>query len=230
MTQQRPKFQFPLHPGAQGEDVAQAQTILVELGLFIAPVELRERRFEPTTAEAVSRWKERHGLPTDGGLDLEALDRLWADGRKLPRVVHGVVSLADGTPAPDLHVVAIDRDFRAEQILGEARMDDQGRYCIAYSVADTLRAEKGAADVGIRVFTADGKTVLRASTSRDLVMNAPVEARIDVTVSLPEGSVPSEFARIAAALAPLMGKVPVADVGRDPSSDEEDFLASHGKN
>lgn len=219
------RFQFPLHPGAQGADVGQAQTILVELGLFISQVEQREQRFGSTTAEAVSRWKERHGLPTEPRLDREALDRLWKEGRDLPRVVHGVVSLVDGAPVPNLRVVAIDRDFRAEQVLGEARTDEQGRYSIAYRAADAIRAEKGSADVGVRVFAADGKMLLRAPTSRDLVMNAPIEARIDVTVSLPEGAVPSEFARIAAALQPLIGKVQVADIGRDPASDEGDFLA-----
>jgi peptidoglycan hydrolase-like protein with peptidoglycan-binding domain len=153
MTAQRTKFQFPLQSGAQGADVAQAQTILTELGFFIAPVELREQRFGPTTAEAVTRWQERHSLPSDGTLELEALDRLWADGRELRRVVYGVVSLADETPVPDLRVVAIDRDFRAEQVLGEARTDNQGRYRIAYRAADAARAEKGSADVGVRVFT-----------------------------------------------------------------------------
>ncbi|TXH36055.1 MAG: hypothetical protein E6Q92_11570 [Burkholderiaceae bacterium] len=225
MTQQRSKFQFPLHPGAQGVDVAQAQTILVELDFSIASVELREQRFGPSTADAVSQWQQRQGLPTDGSLDMEALDRLWQEGRKLPRTVQGSVTLTDGTPVPNLRVVAIDRDFRAEQVLGEARTDDQGRYRIAYCAADAVRAEKGSADVGIRVFAPDGKTLLRAPTSRELVMNAPVEARIDLTVSLPEGAVPSEFARITAEIQPLIGKVPVADIGRDPTSDEGDFLA-----
>jgi hypothetical protein len=150
---------------------------------------------------------------------------LSKEGRELLRVVHGVVSLVDGAPVPSLRVVAIDRDFRAEQVLGDARTDEQGRYRIAYRAADAVRAEKGSADVGIRVFAADGKTLLRAPTSRDLVMNAPVEARIDVTISLPEGAVPSEFARISAALQPLIGKVQVADIGRDPASDEGDLLA-----
>ncbi|WP_373498723.1 neuraminidase-like domain-containing protein [Desulfococcus sp.] len=225
MTPQRTQFQFPLHPGARGADVAQTQTILTELGLHISSVELREQHFGPTTAEAVSHWKQRHGLPTESGLDREALDRLWQEGRKLPRTVQGSVTLTDGTPVPNLRVVAIDRDFRAEQVLGEARTDDQGRYRIAYCAADAVRAEKGSADVGVRVFAADGETLLLKPTSRDVVMNAPVEARIDVTVSLPEGAVSSEFARIAAAFQPLIGEVPVADIGRDPASDEGDFLA-----
>lgn len=188
MTKQRTGFHSPLFPGAEGADVAQAQTILKDLGFFIGSTELREQRFGSTTAEAVSRWKGQHGLPSDPTLDQDALDRLWKEGREQPRVVHGVVSLDDGTPVPNLRVVAMDRDFRAEQVLGEARTDDQGRYRIAYRGADAARAEKGAADLGIRVFATDGKTLLWTPTSRNLLMNAPADARIDVTVNLPEGS------------------------------------------
>lgn len=228
MTRRRIQFEFPLHPGDQGPDVAQAQTILVDSGLVIASTELTEQRFGTTTSKAVSRWQRRRGLPVNGELDREDLDRLWAEGRERTRVVQGVVSLADGTPVPNLRVVAIDQDFRAEQVLGEGCTDHQGRYRIAYRACDAVHAEKGSADVGIRVYAADGRTLLRAPTSRDLVMNAPVDARIDVTVTLPDGAVPSEFERIAATLRPLIGEVATADIGRDPSypaSEEGDFLA-----
>ncbi|MFZ4596755.1 MAG: carboxypeptidase-like regulatory domain-containing protein, partial [Verrucomicrobiaceae bacterium] len=156
---------------------------------------------------------------------MKCLDQLWQEGRELPRTVHGTVTLTDGTPVANLRVVAIDRDFRTEQELGETRTDDYGRYRISYRAADAVRAEKGSADVGIRVFAPDGKTLLQAPTSRDLVMNAPVEARIDLTVSQTEGVVPSEFARIASTIQPLIGNVGMADIGCDPATDEGDFLA-----
>src|SRR5216684_4365215 len=163
MTTERSQFQFPLHSAAVGADVAQAQSILVDLGLFIAPIELREQRFGPTTADAVAQWQERHGQqPAGGVLDLDALGLLQEDGRTLPRVVHGIVSLPDGMPVPGLLVLAIDRDFRAEQVLGESRTDEQGRYRITYRAADATRAEKGTADVGIRVYGPDDETLLRA--------------------------------------------------------------------
>lgn len=219
------KFQFPLRLGAQGADVAHAQVILTELGLFISPAELRDQRFGQTTAKAVSRWQAEHGLTADGNLTVEALDRLWTNDREIPRIVYGVVTLADGTPVPDLNVEAFDRDFRAEQMLGKGRTDGDGRYTIAYRAADAVRAEKGTADLGIRVLTSDEKTRLYESTSRDLIMNAPAEARWDVSVSLPEGAVVCEFARIASELKPLIGEVTFADIGRDPTSDEGDFLA-----
>jgi hypothetical protein len=225
MANQTSRFRFPLHPGARGPDVAQVQTILLELGLSITAADIREQRVGASTAEALRQWQTAQGLPFRDALDQETLDRLWAQGRDLPRVVFGVVSLADGTPVPNVRVVAIDRDFRAEQVLGEARTDDLGRYSIGYRVADAIRAEKLSADLGIQVYGSDGVTLLHAPSSRELVMNAPAQAPIAVTLSLDDSAVTSEFDRIGATLAPLIGNVPVAQIGSDPASDEGDFLA-----
>lgn len=225
ITVQRTTFLAPLHPGADGGDVAQAQTMLVELGLPISSIELREHRFGPTTAEAVISWRERQKLPPDDILDLESLERLWKESRELVRSVFGRVTLDDGTPVPMLHVVAIDRDFRDEQTLGEAQTDSDGRYRIVYRATDALRAEKGAADLGVRVFSADRKSLLRAPKSRDFVMNAPLEVCIDVTVNAAVDAVEPEFAKILRVLKPLIDKFAVAEIGLDPASDEGDFLA-----
>ncbi len=225
MNRQNVKFQLPLYQGAEGPDVARVQGIICDLGLSIAPTELQKRYFGESTAAAVTLWKKQQGLTAKAGLDLEVLDRLWSDGRELTRTVHGVVSLTDGTPVPNLRVVAFDRSFRSEQVLGNVRTDDEGRFRITYSAADAVRAEKGTADVGIRIFASDDKNLLWASTSHDIVMNAPVKARIDVTVNLPNGAVPSEFERINTALQPLISTVQIADIGSEQGSDEAAFLA-----
>lgn len=125
-------FRSPLYEGAEGPGVALVQEILVGLGLFVAAHEFEEHRFGKSTLEAVSSWQRQCGLPSTGVLDLEVLKRLFVQGRDVPRVVHGVVRLDDGTPVPGLRVVAIDRDFRAEQTLGDASTDDSGRYRIVY--------------------------------------------------------------------------------------------------
>lgn len=225
MTVQRAKFQLALFPGASGADVAMVQSMLIDLGFSIPAEERDARRYGAFTAMAVADWKAQRRLPEAPGLALEQLQQLTKEARELQRSVHGVVSLEDGAPVPGLTVTAIDRDFRAEQVLGEAKTDAEGRYLIGYRTADAVRAEKGTADLGIRVTAADGKTRLKSPTSRDLVMNAPADTRIDVTVSLPEGAVPAEFARIAAALKPLIGDVPFREIGANPQSDEAVFLA-----
>jgi peptidoglycan hydrolase-like protein with peptidoglycan-binding domain len=118
MTRRRIQFEFPLHPGDHGPDVAQAQSNLVDSGLFIASTELTEQRFGPATSKAVTRWPRRHGLPISGELGKEDLDRLWAEGRERPRVVQGVVSLADGTPVPNLRVVLHETETIAGRLAG----------------------------------------------------------------------------------------------------------------
>lgn len=218
-------FPAPLHEGAEGADVALAHDIFTGLGLRIAPPELRDRRFGKSSAAAASAWQKLRGLAETGVLDMAALDRLAADGRGLARIVSGVVRLDDGTPVPGLPVVAFDRDFRNEQELGRAVTDRQGRYRIAYTSAAFARAERGAADLGVKVLSADGATIVHAPKSAELVMNAPRESTTDIIVALPRGAVPSEFELIACALRPLVADVPFADIGREARSDEGDFLA-----
>ncbi|GGC05314.1 neuraminidase-like domain-containing protein [Pseudoduganella buxea] len=225
MNTQRISFQSPLYPGAQGSDVAAAQAMLAELDYPVAQSERDARHYGPSTVEAVRRWRRQNELPDEPFLDLDALALLRKHDLALERVVHGVIALADGSAVGGLLVTAIDRDFRAEQELGKAVTDDGGRYRIVYRAADAVRAEKGLADVGLRIHTGDGKMQLYASRSAELAMNAPRDIRLDAVVSLPDGAVPSEFACIAATLAGLTGDVGPAAIGEDPASDEVDFLA-----
>ncbi len=109
-------------------------------------------------------------MPETPGLGLEQLGQLTKEARELQRSVHGVVSLEDGTPVPGLIVTAIDRDFRAAQVLGETETDAEGRYRIGFRAIDAVRAEKGTADLGIRVTAADGKMLLKAPTSRGIAV------------------------------------------------------------
>jgi peptidoglycan hydrolase-like protein with peptidoglycan-binding domain len=219
------EFGVPLQRGSEGPDVELVHETLAALGLHVAADERRSRRYGASTAGAVSAWQRERKLSVSGELDLDALKVLWAEGRSAPRNARGVVRLEDGTPAPGLLVVAFDRDFRAEQPLGRATTDRGGRYRIVYTAAAFARAEKGSADLGVRVFAADGKTLLHAPTSRELVMNAPHDAVVDVTVSLPAGAVPGEFERIERELRPLLRDVVPGEVGREPGSDEGNFLA-----
>ena len=216
-------FEVPLFEGAAGNDVALVQDILAGLGHSISWSESQDRIYGKSTAAAVSAWQRQRDLPQSGMLDLEALERLAADARGIPRVVSGVVLLDDATPAPGLRVVAVDRDFRAEQPLGEAVTDRDGRYRIAYKAAAFARVEKGAADLGIKVYSE--RTLLYEPDARELLMNAPREAVIDVAVAPPVDAVPSEFERIERELRPLVGDVDFAQIARDADSDEGDFLA-----
>ncbi|MHB0953993.1 MAG: Tc toxin subunit A-related protein [Allorhizobium sp.] len=218
-------FGAPLQQGASGDDVLLAHEILTGLGLHVADHEREARRYGRSTAAAVTAWRKQRGLPRGDALDANVLDQLADEGLDLPRIVRGIVSLADGTPVPDVLVVAIDRDFRAEEKLGECYTDANGAYRIGYTAATFARAEKGLADIGIKIFADDGKTLLKAPRSQDLVMNAGYDTAIQVTVDMPEGALASEFERLVRAIGGLVGEVPVAEIADKPGSDEGDFLA-----
>jgi hypothetical protein len=216
----------------QGREVALLQRLLADLGHPVAEHECREQSYGGSTILAVQRWRAAESEPAmqpeacEGGeLSQDDLSKLWQQARSCKRVVQGTITLADGTPVPGLRVTAFDRDFRSELLLGKARTNAEGQYRITYTALAALRAEKASADLGLRIHTADGKTLLHASGSSELVMNAPAEARLDRVVDLPPGALPNAFDELVAALQPLIGKVPIAAIQADPAADEGLFLA-----
>jgi hypothetical protein len=120
--------------------------------------------------------------------------------------VRGQVRDADGKPMRNLVVEVIDRDLRAEQRLGEATTDRHGRYCVRYRRDQFLRREKGSADIVVRAYPALGtraKPIAHSSTQ----FNAGRSELIDLMVGGGEWAGPSEFQRVAEAVAPLLSKV-----------------------
>jgi len=216
----------------QGQSVAVLQKLLQDLGHPVAEHERQEQRYGGSTILAVQQWRAgalEPGTPLDrldgSELSTEDLNKLWLEARSCKRVVQGTITLADGTPVPGLRVTAFDRDFRSEQLLGKARTDAEGCYRITYTALAALRAEKGSADLGLRIHSADGKTLLHASASQELLMNAPAGARLDRVVDLPPGALPNAFDQLVAALKPLIGEVPIAAIQADAAADEGLFLA-----
>lgn len=216
----------------QGREVALLQRLLADLGHPVAEHECREHCYGSSTILAVQRWRAAESDPAmlpeacEGSeLSQDDLTKIWQQARSCRRVVQGTITLADGTPVPGLRVTAFDRDFRSEQLLGKARTNAEGHYRITYTALAALRAEKASADLGLRVHSADGKTLLHASCSSELLMSAPAEARLDRVVNLPPGALPNAFDQLVGALQPLIGKVPIAAIQIDPASDEGLFLA-----
>src|SRR5262245_6436300 len=89
--------------------------------------------------------------------------------------VNGTVRFADGSPATKLKVSAFDRDLRNEQELGQSQTDGEGFYEIRYSSRQFLKAEKGSADLVVKVFATDGSLL----ASSPVMFNAPPLAEVD---------------------------------------------------
>ncbi|CUQ67091.1 Tc toxin subunit A-related protein [Candidatus Nitrospira inopinata] len=148
-------------------------------------------------------------------------DKLTGEERRPEFVVRGTVRDADGHPVMGALIRAFDRDMRREQPLGSARADANGRYRIEYSSQQFRRAEKGRADLVVRVVDAQGNERAVSKT----VFHADLDQVIDLT--LPEDKHPddSEFEYVLRQLAPLIENVPPAEL----TDQDLDFLANEAR-
>ncbi|MBK6414145.1 hypothetical protein, partial [Sphingopyxis sp.] len=82
-------------------------------------------------------------LEIDLSIEYAAVD----DSQDPARRVFGTVRDARGKPLAMMTVRAADRDFRAEQPLGQDETDIEGAYEIEYFARQFRRSEKGSADL-----------------------------------------------------------------------------------
>jgi receptor-binding and translocation channel-forming TcA subunit of Tc toxin/ABC toxin-like protein/neuraminidase-like protein/virulence plasmid A protein len=144
-------------------------------------------------------------------------------------VVRGKIRGADGSLLIGMVVKAFDKDLRSEELLGEAATNKAGEYEIRYSDQKFCRAEKGNADLVIRVFSPDSASDRdRPLVESPTLFNAPAVAEIDLQVP-DTGIKRSEFERHVEAIAPLLvgqaedgGDLPIVTL----TERDIDFLAS----
>lgn len=130
-------------------------------------------------------------------------------------IVSGHVRQPDGSPLVGVLVRAFDQDLRSEEPLGQpATTDEAGRYEISYTAQEFHRAEKGSADLIVRVF--DGSETLVSSS---IIFNAQPVETVDLTV----GGVyrgPSEYEELLKELTPVLEDVPLHELTKE----DIDFL------
>jgi hypothetical protein len=123
-------------------------------------------------------------------------------------VVRGQVRRVDGGALRGVTVRAFDVDLRAEQLLGEARSDEEGRYEIGYSAGQFRRAEKGSADLRVRAYGGGGAP----SAESPVIFNAkPVEV-LDLVPGGEASGEGSEYERLVRQLAPALEGLPLAEL------------------
>jgi hypothetical protein len=125
-------------------------------------------------------------------------------------VVKGQIRQGDGSPFVGGVVRAVDKDLRSEEQLNETTTDKDGHYEIMYSAAQFRRAEKGSADLVVRVFNASG-SLLAASS---IIFNARPEETVDLVIRVEGYRGPSEYERLIVELTPLLENVRIAGLER----------------
>ncbi|SFU39127.1 neuraminidase-like domain-containing protein [Nitrosospira multiformis] len=190
------------------------------------------QKFDEATSKLVRKFQEEHGLEVSGVVDeptANAMNRLLDElggsnngqGGEAEFSVKGTVRYFDGFPAPDIIVVAFDRDLRNEEVLGQSRTDRQGNYQIQYSENQFCKAEKRNADLVVKALSASG-AVLVASP---ILFNAPPAATVDLSIPAEATELPTLFERIQRTLQPLLGGVAVAELEEDERHQDISFLS-----
>lgn len=235
------RIEFPLTFGMRHANVADLQLALAQILAAEAErletvereaLEQIQRRsheeghFGETTRTLVCGFQRLYRLSPSGEVDCDTAELInralsRAEGSLPYGSVAGTVGHADGSPVVGVKVVAFDRDLRSEQLLGEAPTDKDGNYRIRYDDARYLAAETGSADLVVRVFAADGRVLAASGT----VFNAPRQAQIDVVVPAGVRRPPSLFEKIAAAIAPVLDDVAVAELDETPEHQDLSFLS-----
>ncbi|GHO97434.1 hypothetical protein KSF_074820 [Reticulibacter mediterranei] len=138
-----------------------------------------------------------------------------------PFVVRGLVRQIDGTPLVGALVCAFDRDMRSEELLGEVSADQFGHYEITYTAEQFSRAEKGSANLVVRVYDLEGHEL----AASDIIFNAKEEVTVNLDVKPLDENL-SEYERLTAQLIPVLMDIPLYEL-TDP---DIEFLAGYTGN
>jgi len=134
---------------------------------------------------------------------VERMD-LFIQGQSVPSsatfVVRGQVRRADFSLFAGAVVRASDKDLRGEEPLGQAITDQEGRYEINYTAEQFRRAEKGTADLIVRVYA-------------NIIIARPTDIVRPIDTSFPmeqPATIPTAATGASTATSPAVEKVPLA--------------------
>ena len=140
-------------------------------------------------------------------------------------IVHGIVSDGNERPLGNLLVRAYDRDMRSETQLGEAITDAKGVYRINYTAEQFATREKGSADLGLRVFTDDGRQQIYETDFDRIVFNASRYEYIDIVIPDRIPQQENEFDLLVREVTRLAGEIKIEDLEENDHQRDISFLS-----
>ena len=146
-----------------------------------------------------------------------------------PNLVLGRVVDRLNRPLSNLIVQAYDRDMRGEELLGESITDREGKYEIAWSHSQLSGRGKKEADIVIKVFTREKKTLLYASDMDRIRFNASPREEINITIETAIEPEVVEYDYILKQVTYLAGKVAITDLQESKEHRDITFLSKEAE-
>ncbi|MBI3398309.1 MAG: hypothetical protein HY026_03630 [Deltaproteobacteria bacterium] len=146
-----------------------------------------------------------------------------------PNLVLGRVVDRFNRPLANLIVQAFDRDMRDEELLGECVTDKNGKYEIAWSHSQLSGRGKKEADIVIKVFTREKKTLLFTSDIDAVRFNALPREEINITITAEIEPEVVEYDYILKQVTYLAGKVGITDLQENKEHRDIIFLSKEAE-
>jgi len=137
----------------------------------------------------------------------------------------GRVTDAQGRPLARLLIQAFDRDMRAEEPLGEAITDREGKYQIEWKQSQLDGRGRKTADIGLTIRTPEQKTLLFKSGMDDIRFNAGQREGINIVLRQPLPQEVVEFDFLLKEIKFLAGHVAPKDLQEDTEHRDITFLS-----
>lgn len=154
-------------------------------------------------------------------------------------LVNGTVSVHANTERQGMSVEALERDLPSVEArhgqrppVGKARTDAEGKFKIAYELAEFSIGEgmspfqgvlEAKPDLSFRVFDAAGQQLKIRSVEAmnssygpdEIIFNAPAALEVTIIIEAPAAAGTSEYERLVAQIAPVLEGIPVAELTDD---------------
>jgi hypothetical protein len=141
-------------------------------------------------------------------------------GRVVDRLKH---------PLANLLVNAYSRDIRGEELLGESITDREGKYKITWTLGQLSGIEKKEADISIKVFTREKKTLLFASDMDSIRFNASPREEINITVTEEIKPEVAEYDYIFKEVSLIAKRVPIIELQENKEHRDITFLSKEAE-
>ncbi len=132
-------------------------------------------------------------------------------------------------PLAGLIVQAFDRDMRSEELLGESITNREGKYEIIWLHSQLSGRGKKEADIIIKVFTREKKTLLFASDMDEVRFNASPREEINITIETAIKPEVVEYDYILKQVTYLSGKVAITNLQEDKEHQDITFLSKEAE-
>jgi hypothetical protein len=245
------KIVSPLGPNNSGDEVGNLQSALQSIAakstgtlfkaLFSSPQFLarwREdqasRAYGTATGAAVRVFQQTAKVASTGVVD-EATARTIDDqltaiatggssttGQDQPRTVSGVVYDNWIEPMKGVPVMVFDKDIRSEHLLGEGQTDDDGNFSISYPNSRLTTADKGGANLIVRIYGSDGSPVYASPVN----YNAPAALTVNVNLGPRSYLGPSQFVSVTGQVRECAGKLPIAELTENSNVHDLSYIVS----